>query len=71
MNEIIIKTKFEIGETAFRFNTSSYKLEEFVIYEIACYKGEKGTKVNYFNSEYTCVQESQLFKSKEAFIESI
>ena len=56
MNEIIIKTKFEIGETAFRFNTSSYKLEEFVIYEIACYKGEKGTKVNYFISEYTCIK---------------
>lgn len=71
MNEIIIKTKFEIGETAFRFNTSSYKLEEFVIHEIACYTSEKGTKVTYFNSEYTGIQESQLFKSKEEFIESL
>jgi hypothetical protein len=35
MKEITFKTKFELGDTALRYNPKTHKLEEFVIEKIS------------------------------------
>lgn len=67
--EIKIKTKFNVGDTALRFNPSTNKLEEFVVNNITVQVYSEGTYIGYHTKDsYTYTKEADLFASKEEFI---
>lgn len=65
-----VQTKFNIGDTAYKFNPRTMKLEPFEIKRICAFiDEEKGLSVSYTTSEsYQYASEKELFVSKEEFI---
>lgn len=69
--EVTIKTRWNIGDTAYRFNESTMKLEEFTIKSICASLSPEGDHfINYF-SETGDAPEYKLFASKEEFINNL
>lgn len=71
--DITIKTKFNPGDTALRFNPGTNKLEEFHIRSAYIYIGADGIpSIGYFTEDsYQNTLEKDLFKSKEEFINKL
>lgn len=70
MKEIKFETKFELGETAFRFNPRTNKLEEFVIEKISFDITKDNIYLMYGNGSQFFFAE-QLFRSKQEFIDGL
>lgn len=67
--EINIKTKFNVGDTALRFNPSTNKLEEYAVNSIHIQVIGGKTSIGYHTKEcYSYTLETDLFASKEEFI---
>lgn len=70
--EIKITSKFNVGDTAYKFNTETNKLEEFHIKSISVHIYENMQAFGYHSEEpmsYTA--ERYLFASKEEFINQL
>lgn len=70
MKEITFKTKFELGETAFRFNPDTDKLEEFLIEKISFDITKDNVYLWYSNGSQLLLAQ-QLFGSKQEFIDGL
>jgi hypothetical protein len=70
MKEIKFETKFDLGETAFRFNPNNNKLEEFIIEKISFDITKDNIYLMYGNGSQFLLAE-QLFRSKQEFIDGL
>ena len=71
--DITIKTKFNPGDTALKFNPGTNKLEEFHVKNVYIIIGTDGTpSIGYFTEDsYHNTPEKDLFSSKEEFINQL
>lgn len=71
--EISIKTKFNPGDTAYRFNPSTNKLEEYHVKKVYIITtSEETLSIGYFTDDsYDNTPEKDLFASKEEFINQL
>lgn len=70
--EVTVKTRWNIGDTVYRFNESEMKMEDFTIKSICVSLDPEGNHfINYFNEKSKSEQESRLFASKEEFINKL
>lgn len=71
--DITIKTKFNPGDTALKYNQSTHALEEFHIKSAYIYVGADGIpSIGYFTEDsYQNVSERDLVSSKEEFINQL
>lgn len=64
-----VQTKFNVGDTAYKFNYYTMKLEPFEIKRICVFVDEeKELSVSYSAEFYQYASEKDLFASKEEFI---
>lgn len=67
--EISLKTKFNVGDTAFKYNPSTHKMEEYLVQSISIQVTNGQTFVGYHTKDsYSFTSEADLFASKEEFI---
>ena len=72
--KIEVTTRFNPGQTALKFNSTSMKLEEFTVSSISVSVSENNTdeiSISYFDKNNKYAQESSLFESKEDFIDHL
>ena len=71
--DITIKTKFNPGDAALKYNQSTHTLEEFYVKNVYIFIGEDGIpSIGYFTEHsYQNTLEEDLFTSKEEFISQL
>ena len=70
--DIKLKTRFNVGDTAKKFNASTNKLEDFLVHSITVQVIGETTTIGYHTKEsYSYTEEKNLFASKQEFINQL
>lgn len=69
--ETNLKSKYNVGDSLLYYSLATSKLEEFKVHYVSFNVYEDKTEVFYFNKIGSCKLESNLFASKEEFIEKL
>lgn len=71
MKEITVKTKFDLGESAFYYDSTEHKLKEHRIELVSFMVDATSVKIWYYNRDGVSFSEDLLFRSKQEFIDSL
>ena len=69
--EISLKAKYNVGDSLLYYSTVTSKLEEFKVRYVNFNVYADKTEIFYFNEIGSCKLESNLFASKEEFINQL
>ena len=71
MKEITIRTKFDLGEIAFIYDSVTCRLVEFYITQITFSTDGLNSMIFYHDGQGLCVEESKVYKTKQEFIDKL
>ena len=71
MKEITIKTKFNLGEVAYVYNSENCRLVEIHITQISFSTDGVSSIIMYHDGQGHCYEESKVYKTKQEFIDKL